>query len=876
MQGVTRFKINLSPALSLIALIILCIVYLPTVKADILGSDDPSAILDDDEILPALPDNFQSIDQLAAAHPVSDAGVTVSDQDYTFRPHFSAEPTIDSFVYDANTKGEITTDFNDPHMKGHRYLKLSAENNATDLGVTVIYKNVGTYNGKNLDMQVHSTFHLPGTSSERYGAVGINKDDFLNLHLRSRGSGWAAHNQITFYEAGTKNRVTVKGYWNFTGINKAKLLTVTPDLTPNNDTIYYQYQGAASNEIGFKQTGDTYQFLSTDKAGNMDTQFTMRFASDTNEAFEYGFDDPSIGSKNATVGINYTDQNIFSYTPTNPKKAGKNATEFNAPYNALFTVQQDIAPLEKVGRPYSTFTITDKINANLDIDHQNTRVVDQNDHTVSGADRLFQLNFGADNTITATVNTAALKQTNETAANYFYNNKYVLKIYGRLKTDTDVTSLTPSTINPTQVTDPDFDPNANYYNISNQATTSVNGTELKSPIANANVLSPKNWWYTKDNQLYIRNSAIGQYTGTAPWTTQANNITNVHFGTKVTLNNTQDFLKNMFNLTNVTLPADLDTHSSTDFSGFFMNDDHLTTIIGLGNLQFNNAQNLANMFQNTGLSQLTLPTNFAMTRNVTNFDNFSSHNANLTKLDLSQLQMNANASTHNFFAETNQLNKLKLGPNNHFEPNDQTSLTALTSGTVSDNNAWSGTTGKWQNDLNSNTHTSEQLINSYQNNNPNHPQSVIEYTPQVANLVYFKEIPDNLTFGPIILDSSDQVQDYKPNAPNKQIVEVEDLRNSELQGKNWQVSVKADSFTYQSDTGQNEATDQISLALNQNIITNQAYPLEHSKQTVNGDSYQWKLDRQNQTGLTVKINPSADLISQDYQSNITYTLANSL
>lgn len=825
-----------------------------TILADSIGEEDPNQVDFSDNDLAQLPPDFQPLANLNNAHEVSPTSAPIADDTYTFRPTFTQQTQTD-FTADPDTAAQISEVFNDPQMNGKPYLKLTAQNQATKLGATTTFTHVGTFRGQDLDLKIHSTFNLPGTSSERYGAIGIASNDFLNVHLRARGLGWSATNQIRFYKTGTNQLVNVQGYWNFLGINKAKVLNIDSDALDNQqDQLYYP----ANSTFGYRHlAGQSYQFMSQEKAGKMDNPLTLRYRSTPDTSFTYSFADPTGKEERASVGIDYTNQNLFSYAPPKPNKTGLTASDFSAPNNALYRVQQNIPNAATVAKAYSSFQIQDQLNSHLIIDQQNTRVVDQNDHVVSGAGKLFNLTFGPHNQITATADPTALQNLTDTSqANYFYANTYVLKIYGQLDPNQALDDLT-SSVGTDQNT---------YYDVPNTAQVLLNQNATATPQATAQVLSPNNWWYIKDQTLYIRDNAVGKYAGMPPWSPQSYNVTQVHFGQNVTLNNTQQFLAQMPQLTTVTLPSDLNTSQATNFSQFFSGDNHLEQINGLDHLNFSQATNMAGMFAQTDLSTLTLPNNFQQATQVTNFDDFLTNNPQLTLLNLATLKMNPASTTVDFFANDTGLASLTLGVDNNFLPNAQTNLAAL----PQDDQAGSlqGKTGKWLHLASEQTYHSNELIAQYQSDNPQHSKQAATYVPQVGNLLYLTQIPNNLTFGPIIADSSLLTKQLEPNQHPQQNVSVTDLHASSIQGQNWNVLITATAFT--------PSAQGLQLQLNhQNLTTDQPYELNPRKQTIHNQQFTWDLTANSQTGFTLQYVP-ATLTGGHYQATIQYTINNSL
>lgn len=205
---------------------------------------------------------------------------------------------------------------NDPSTKLNWWSFNPGTSTAGKGKVGVVYKNVGRYNGKDIDLKITINDWLRYTKT--VGNMSYADEEISHI---SQGYTWVDQTWA-YYESGTNNEVTMTGYMTIADIDarqgikfsKETSLKISKIFTPL-DTSRVQFEN---------QNGEYYFYDATNKAFPTDdpmTQFTFLYDGVKSLTFKWMREyDKTNSGPDSNININQSSGEMFTYMSTKPAK----------------------------------------------------------------------------------------------------------------------------------------------------------------------------------------------------------------------------------------------------------------------------------------------------------------------------------------------------------------------------------------------------------------------------------------------------------------------------------------------------------------------------------------------------------------------------
>ncbi|MCD2255883.1 hypothetical protein ACNAN0_12480 [Agrilactobacillus fermenti] len=438
-----------------------------------------------------------TIDQYPGSQGLSKIGEgTFIDKDHYFRPIYTSSTKV-SYVADANSNVSYTGDDGYGGQKGKMLLIRPANNSVTTFGATVTYTNVGLYNGKNVTIKAHVICNTDTADPSRAGGIGVDGTSFLSLRIHNFSTKWRINSDVAYYDDSGKP-LTISGYWNFGTINNLKKLLINKRYI---DKLFYLKQSGSDANNGyhifFDNSMDPTGFSGDLKGGSDGDETKMTVTYSNQPDFQYGYE--SVGKDtggNTAAGINFESSALTNIATPDPVAVGlTNDTPLtNTP---IFQVKQTV-PFENNSGYYSDYSLKDSVPNYVTVDPSGVKVESVDGQNVSN---LFNISV-QQNQITATA-----KDVSQAS---FYNQLYTLVIPGKLNiSNDDWRTLPTTTIN-----------GKSYKTIENQATATINGVQVTTNTAKAQVSIPIGSFTNvkQQNQVYTGNNPSSPESDDSKWT----------------------------------------------------------------------------------------------------------------------------------------------------------------------------------------------------------------------------------------------------------------------------------------------------------------------------------------------------------------------
>ena len=361
--------------------------------------------------------SFESGGKVAVTKAVSDSWGTISNYDAT----------------------NISLAKNDSSIKGKFY---------------ALYKNVGIYNGKIIDVKATVMDYEWAVSPTSTPTIQLTSSYIGNS---VRGLKWVRI-KYDFFESGTTTPITIKGnttYWDVDG-NQGIILD-------NNSKGLYSTSNSSLKVTKVSSSNYVY----SDYAGNQTTSrntvyaFTETFAgSSLTRTYTYGTPDSSW-TANGAGGMSHSSMTAVPALPSKPTKA---VSKENVSIGEAFTYTiTEVVPGEIPANYFKAFKIEDTLKSGLSVSSSNVSIKNE---------------YGTNVTSDFNVAVSGQKITitpNSLTDEGFYGHTYVISIKTSIKKNADLSSYK----------------SGNYYVIPNNATLTYTDSKSSSSTSTSNTVNVK-------------------------------------------------------------------------------------------------------------------------------------------------------------------------------------------------------------------------------------------------------------------------------------------------------------------------------------------------------------------------------------------------